>query len=104
MEKHDFSLLMQEEMIREVMTSNPKFVILVNIATSWLMHPDSERYIFGWMNDYVRQNYRPVGVADIISSDLTVYRWYDDIKNYTVQSRSYVLIFERTADRLESMR
>lgn len=95
MEKHDYSLTMQQEMIREVMSSNPKFIVVVHIATSWLMRPESEKYIFGWMNNYVRQNYVLVGVADIISPDLTVYKWYADTANYKVLSPAYLLLYER---------
>jgi hypothetical protein len=95
MEKHEFSLSMQQEMIREVESSNPKFIVMVKIATSWLKRPDSEKYIFGWMNDYVGKNYSLVGVADIISPDLTVYKWYGDAKGYAIQSPYHVLIFEK---------
>ena len=93
MEKHDFSLVMQKEMIREVMSSTPKFIIVVKIATSWLMRPDSEQYIFGWLNGYIRDNYRLAGVADI-SAETTVYKWYGDAQGYAIQSPYHVLIFE----------
>lgn len=95
MEIHDYSLNMQQEMIHEVMSSQPKFIIVVPIATSWLMRPDSEKYIFRWLNDYVRNNYTLVGVADIISSETTIYRWYADAAQYVVQSPNHVLVFER---------
>jgi hypothetical protein len=94
MESHPYALMMQEEMIREVMSANPKFLIFVKIATSWLMRPESEKYIFGWLNGYVRDNYSLVGVADIISAETTVYKWYGDAQEYAVQSPYHVLIFE----------
>ena len=94
MEKHEYSLSMQQEMIREVMSSNPKFIVLAMIATSWLMRPESEKYIFGWFNGYIRDNYRLVGVVDIISPETTVYKWYGDAQRYTIQSTSHVLIYE----------
>jgi hypothetical protein len=96
MEQHDFSLAMQKEMIKEVVTSKPNFIIIVNIDTSWLMQPDSEKFMFSWLDNYVKENYFLVGVADIISPDITVYKWYDDAKNYTVQSPYHLLVFERS--------
>ena len=95
MERHDYALTMQQEMAREVESSGPKFIVVVPIITSWLARPDSEKFILGWMDDYLNKNYSLVGVADILSPDLTIYKWYDDAKNYTVQSPSHVLIFER---------
>lgn len=96
MEKHEYSLSMQQEMIREVMSSNPKFIIVVKIATSWLMRPESEKYIFGWLNGYIRDNYRLAGVVDILSSETTVYKWYGDAQKYVIQSPYHVLIYENS--------
>ena len=95
MENHEYVLAMQKEMISEIETSSPKFIVFVPIIASWLVHPDSEKFILDWTEDYLIRNYTLVGVADIISPDLTVYKWFDDAKNYRVQSESYVLIYER---------
>ena len=95
MEHHDYALSMQKEMIREVESAQPKFVIVVSMDTSWLVQPDSEKYILGWLDDYIREKYRLVGVADIISPELTVYRWDADARRYAVQSQYHVLVFEK---------
>ncbi len=95
MERHAYALAMQQEMAREVMSADPKFVVMVKVATSWLMRPDSEKYIFGWLQGYIRDNYSLVGVADIIPPETTVYKWYDEAKQYSVQSPYNVLIFQR---------
>jgi hypothetical protein len=98
MERHAYALSMQKEMIREVESSNPKFVVLAAVPTSWLVRHDSEQYIFGWLDTYLERNYRLVGVADIVSAEKTVYRWNNDAEKYTVQSPYHVLIFEQTTD------
>jgi len=95
MEHHNYSLSMQKEMISEVVSSKPKFIVTVAVPTSWLIRPDSEKYIFRWLDDYVRNNYTLVGVADIVSSEKTVYRWYTDAIRYVAQSPYHVLVFER---------
>jgi hypothetical protein len=95
MEKHDYSLTMQEEMAREVDSSRPKFIVVVPISTSWLVRSESEKFILGWIEDYLNRNYSLVGVADIISPETTIYRWYDAAKDYRVRSESYVFIYER---------
>ena len=95
MEAHDYSLSMQKEMISEVMSSNPKFIVVVSITTSWLIRPESEKYILRWLDDYVRNNYTLVGVADMISTETTVYKWYSDAQEYAIQSPFHVLILRK---------
>jgi hypothetical protein len=95
METHEYVLPMQKEMAAEVEASKPKFIVDVRVAQSWLQHEKSETFIFRWLDDYIANNYNLVGIADIIRPDLTVYKWYDDTKNYRVQSLASLLIFER---------
>lgn len=95
METHDYSLIMQKEMISEIESSRPKFLVYVRINMSWLASPTSEMYIGNWFDEYIQRNYLLVGVADIVSPETTVYKWDDDARNYFTQSPSNVLIFER---------
>jgi hypothetical protein len=90
MEKHDYALSMQKEMIREIEASHPKFIVVVSASTS-------SKFIIGWRDNYIQGNYRLVGVVDIISSGKTVYQWYDAAKKYIVQSPGKYTYFERTA-------
>jgi len=92
---HPYSLRMQREMIREIESASPKFIVVVPISMSWLIRPGSEKFILGWMDDYLNRHYSLVGVADIVSPEMTVYRWYDDARNYTVRSQEHVFIFMR---------
>lgn len=95
MEKHDYALSMQKEMIREIESSGPKFIVLVSVDESWLVQPYSNRYILEWLKIYLNKNYRLVGAVDMISPGLTVYKWHDDAGTYVFQSPDRVLIFEK---------
>jgi len=95
MEHHDYALPMQKEMIREVESSNPKFVVLAAVPMSWLVRQNSEKYILDWLNNFIQRNYRLVGAADIVSAEKTIYRWYRDAETYVVKSPYHMLIFER---------
>jgi hypothetical protein len=95
MEDTPYSLTMQKEMIREVEASRPKFIVFAWIPSSWLVSPTSETFILTWADGFLLNNYTPVGVADIISPDVTVYKWYNDAKNYTIQSPKHLVVFER---------
>jgi hypothetical protein len=95
MEDQKYALQMQQEMIREVESQSPAFIVFVNVSTSWLAGPRSEKMIFDWMRTYLADHYERVGIADIIRKDLTIYRWEDRAKNYSPVSRYNVYVFRR---------
>lgn len=95
MEKHGYSLIMQKEMIKEIESADPEFVIYVRINISWMRRPYSEDYLISWIRDNItREKYEIVGIADICR-DGTIYKWDGDAKNYHVISNSYVKVFRR---------
>ena len=98
MEIHPYALAMQKEMTSEVEASKPKFIINVTAGFSWFQQGKSETYIFQWRDNYIAGNYNLVGIVDLISPDLSVYKWYDDTKNYKTQLRRSLLIYERRQD------
>jgi len=102
MELHSLSLSMQTEMIREIESAKPRFIVDVHISTSWGVRPESEMYIFGWMNEFLKKHYTLVGVVDVNTPGPTVYKWFDEIKSYKIQLPSYVLIYERVKNNAES--
>jgi hypothetical protein len=95
MEIHQYSLRMQREMINEIESSRPKFIVLVQVDTSWLIRKESERYIFNWLENYLSRNYYLVGVADTVSEETTIYKWYTDAARYVIRSPYHTLVFER---------
>ncbi len=95
MEDHEFALQMQEEMIREVEESAPRFLVTVSISTSWLATSKSNMRIFEWLNEYAFANYERVGVIDIISIDETVYVWGEDSVQYSPQSEYWMSVLQR---------
>src|SRR5206468_3959543 len=50
MEAQKYASTMQDEMIREIETARPKFVVLVNVSTSWLVSRESATKIFRWVD------------------------------------------------------
>jgi hypothetical protein len=94
MEVQPFALKMQQEMIREIEAGNPRFLIYVNIPTSWLVRPQSEKKIFTWFYSYTWTHYDLVGVIDI-GFDRTVYRWFQQASNYRPKSPYWLTIHRR---------
>jgi len=95
MEKHSYALKMQEEMIREIESARPKFLVFVNVSTSWLVRSDSEKIIFKWFQRYQEKYFRQVGVIDIISAERTIYHWEEKVLGYSPLSKHWLLVFRR---------
>lgn len=96
MGNHRYALKMQEEMISEIESNRPKFLIFVNVSASWLVRPGSERRIFQWFQQYRQnQHMRPVGFIDIVSMKQTVYRWSDEALDYSPLSKCWISVWGR---------
>ncbi len=63
MEPQPFAGAMQREMIREIETNSPEFMVFVNQNFSWVQAPQSDTTIFRWWNDY-KTNYATVGLVE----------------------------------------
>ena len=85
---------MQKEMAKEIEKAHPKYLIFVNIPTSWLANPKSERYILKWLQEYLKNKFTLVGVVDILSSDRTEYRWDTEAANYVPRSPYFLCVYK----------
>jgi tetratricopeptide (TPR) repeat protein len=95
-ENQPYALTMQKEVIRDVETSQPDYVVYVTYDSSWFRRISSPVDIFNWWNTYQRQHYgQLVGVANLISADHTEFRW-GNFGTYQLQSDAAVLIYKRT--------
>ncbi len=98
MESHDYALKMQEEMIEQIESKKPKFLVYVNVFSSWVMRPESEKMIFQWIQDYQRRYYRVVGVIDIVSVNQTIECWGEEAGSYLPRSENGLLVLERKSE------
>ncbi|MCH8313272.1 MAG: glycosyltransferase family 39 protein [Nitrospinae bacterium] len=95
MEKHAYARHMQAEMIREIEESRPGFIVVVNIALSWLFQPGFPTLLTGWARGYVDSGYEISGVVDILSNEKTVYKWGEQARSYIPRSTHHLLIYKR---------
>jgi hypothetical protein len=98
MELQPYAAAMQQQMIREVESAGPRFLVFVSATRSWAVRPDSDRTIFAWFEQYQR-GFRRIGVVDIVSQRETVYRWADAALDYKPRSDVWLMIFERAGPR-----
>ena len=95
MEDHPYAERMQTQMIREIETERPKYVVAVNVDTSWMVRPTSSQKFLDWGDNYVRIFYDLVGVIDIIDANQTRYMWDDRASGYSHVSNRYLTVFKR---------
>ena len=71
MEPQPFALQMQHQMIGDLETNKPAFIVFVNNILSTGIQPDSDLTLYRWWDAY-QTNYTRVGVTDIISATNTI--------------------------------
>ena len=104
MEPHPYALRMQQEMIREIESAHPEFLVFVNVASSWLARPDSQKLIFTWFQQYQHKYYRLVGVIDVMRPGQTVYCWGEKAFTYLPKSNHWFRVFRRKNDDRQNRR
>jgi Dolichyl-phosphate-mannose-protein mannosyltransferase len=95
MEPQSHALQMQKEMISEIETAQPEFVVLVNVPESFGRLPTSETMVLSWADTYLPSEYELVGMADMLAE--TEYVWGDAAQTYHPSSHSFIRVFKRKA-------
>ena len=93
MESQPDAFAMQHEMAAQILAARPAYFVVVNMSLSWLRRPDSQSWIFGWANSYL-QDFEPVAVLNIRSSQQTAWLWGADAKRAMASPYS-LAIFRR---------
>jgi hypothetical protein len=97
MEPQIYASKMQQDMIREIESAKPKFIVFTNVRTSWLAKSGADMSIVQWAGRYASAHYRLVGLVDMISEDRSPAYWGEDARNYTRTATDNVFVFERNA-------
>jgi hypothetical protein len=95
MEPQPFARRMQEEMIHDIETTRPGFIIFVDAPMSWFRQPDSDLRIFHWWDSY-QTNYTLVAIADVLTSEQTVCAWGAEVvKRYGGARGTALEVYQR---------
>jgi len=92
---HEYNLKFQNEMISEIETKEPEFIVFADVPTSWLFAPGAPTKITDWYKEYTDKYYNLVGVADIVSTEKTIYKWDNEAVNYKPTGFGWLLVYER---------
>jgi hypothetical protein len=86
---------MQHEMIREIETNRPEYLVYVSYRLSWLFQPDSDRAILDWFKQYSERGYEPVGFVHRNSAGEVECFWSDAAKGRRSSVEEYIAVFKR---------
>ncbi len=98
MEPQPFAAQMQTEMMREIDTAHPRYLVFSFVTSSWLRKPESADAILDWAQRYAKQCYDPVGVMEIVSDEQTNIVWGEDARNYRAASGDLIYTFLRKSN------
>ena len=74
MQPHRYSLMMQQEVIHDLETAKPAYLLIIYISTSWYFSQDSNQPLLKWLPGYNEAYYDWVGMAWLLP-DRTEYLW-----------------------------
>jgi hypothetical protein len=86
---------MQQDMMREIWTSRPEFIVYVACGNSWLSQPRSDRTIMDWCGQYTRRFYEPVGFVRKNADGAFESYWDDQAKAHLQDGGEYLLVYQR---------
>ncbi|MCS7338864.1 MAG: hypothetical protein NZ739_11640 [Verrucomicrobiae bacterium] len=95
MEPHRYAERMQKQMIREIESEAPEFVLFVAIPLSWLAWPGASKEIIDWWANSYRTNYALVGVVAVNPVKGTQYFWDRAAVEFGEHPRWGILIYRR---------
>lgn len=85
----------QREFVRDVEKAAPRYFVFFNHGISLFVQPNTDQYIFDWAKKYVNDNYKMVGIVDMIDGRPTVYLWKEKALTYKPTGQNMIYVFER---------
>jgi hypothetical protein len=88
---------MQREMIGEIESAKPKWLVFVGSQTSWTRMEDSITDIFDWFSRYADSNYDIAGIIEVHPHEggQPVYRWNEQAKDYAPATEDWLMVYKR---------
>jgi hypothetical protein len=95
-ETHNRTAEIRKEIIQEIESAKPQFLLFVNVRYSWpLIQEGSVIAILNWLNSYVHSFYDVAGIIEIHPDGRSIYRWDRQAANYTFTSDYWLIVYKR---------
>ncbi|HEY5297698.1 MAG TPA: glycosyltransferase family 39 protein [Verrucomicrobiae bacterium] len=98
MENQPYAPMMQRQMIREIESSKPEFLVMVVNRYSWMLNKFSDVEILDWAQKYAATNYDRIGILEFPLGKPEIQLWGDDAKNYRGTLKQHLDIYQRKPD------
>jgi hypothetical protein len=93
MEPQPAALWMQKDMIQQIETNKPEYIVFVASGLSWLINLHSSHLIMDWAGQYVVSDYDRIGVVRNVDGKI-VSVWGDEAKSASAKG-DCVLVYRR---------
>jgi 4-amino-4-deoxy-L-arabinose transferase-like glycosyltransferase len=98
MEAQPHAHRMQEEMIREIESAQPLYLVSVRTYASWLYRPGSDRALFDWARRYTLDRYDQVGIVVADGTGLSRVLWKEPAEESEPRSQTLARIYRRKGE------
>jgi len=95
MENHPYAAMMQRQMISEIESGKPEYIVMVLNRYSWLFKESSDMEILGWAQKYTAEHYDRIGIVDFSSGTPGLELWGGEAKNYQGRLEQFLDIYKR---------
>lgn len=86
----------QREFVADIEKAKPKYFVFYRVSISLLVQANVDQYVFDWANKYLQENYKVIGVVDMIDNQLRAnYVYGKEAETFQPQSQNVIYIFER---------
>lgn len=85
----------QRDYAKSIEEMRPNYLIYLDHPISLLVQPNTDRYIFDWINKYINENYKLIGFVDMIDGQHSKYIWREELVNYKPEPNYNIFIYER---------
>jgi 4-amino-4-deoxy-L-arabinose transferase-like glycosyltransferase len=104
-EKHDFAQQMQRDMIAEIESHAPEFLVYVNGRTSWQstilpLPADARQTLMEWYESYRDAHYQLVGMVEVggvrkMRYTFPQFAWGDAAREFQPQGENWLAVYQR---------
>ena len=87
--------LMQLDMINEIESARPEYLVWIGFPNSWLLWPTSDTTLSDWAAQYIHKFYIETGIAYTTADGSTAFLWDDDARNYHGPTGNHITVYQR---------
>jgi hypothetical protein len=89
----------QREFVKDTEKAKPRYVVFFKHPISLLVQPNTDSYVFDWANKYLTENYRVIGLVDMVDGGSSTYVFNpNEVNTYKPLGQNQIYIFERNPD------